>query len=160
LPDGWTDFWRGCRSDVARRHARPGASEALVAEIEAFLAGVGELDASGRALLHTELLGEHVLVEQRSGRHELSALIDFADGRVGPPDYEVAAPVEFLFRGERGLLGAFLEAAGMPSDDAGAERRLAWALCHRFGSLARMERAVEPVRPASLSELARLLYAG
>jgi len=63
-------------------------------------------------LLHTELLDEHVLVEERGGRYELSGLIDFADGRVGPAEYDFPAPVEFLFRGQPGLLGFFLRAYG------------------------------------------------
>ena len=102
-----------------------------------------------------------MLVAERGGRVVPCALIDFADGRLGPPEYEFAAPVEFVLRGEPGLLRALLTAYG---DDPAAlgparsERMLAWALCHRFGSLARMLRAVAPARPRSLAELARTLY--
>lgn len=158
LPDEWDAFWRGCRGGVRERHARGAVPEPLLEQIEPFLASVGELDARGRRLLHTELLDEHVLAAPRSGQVELCALIDFADGCVGPPAYETAAPVEFLFKGERGLLGAYLEALGQAGETC-AEERLAWALCHRFGSLARMLEAVRPAQPATLSELSMLLYA-
>lgn len=160
-PDGWEEFWRACRTNVAQRPAHSSAAPELVAQIEPFLDAVGELDSAQRVLLHTELLGEHVLVEERHGRYELSSLIDFADARIGPPDYEFAAPVEFLFRGEHGLLRTFLLAYGLPASELTpnrSERMLAWALSHRFGRLPRMLQAIEPARPASLRELAQLLF--
>lgn len=157
--DDWDRFWRTCRTDVGRRLERPGVPVELAREVDPFLASVGELETGGRVFLHTELLDQHVLVEQRDGRFELCALIDFADSRIGPAEYDFPAPVEFIFRGERGLLAAFLEAHGSPADEALAERRLAWALSHRFGNLERLLRAVAPRRPGSLPELARMLFA-
>jgi hygromycin-B 7''-O-kinase len=159
--DGWEAFFAECRRDVRARHARGDVPAPLLDQIDLFLAEVGPLDGDRRAVLHTELLDEHVLVEERSGRVELAALLDFADGRVGPPEYEHAAPVEFVFRGEPGLLRAYLLAYGeAPAalSPTRSGRMLAWALSHRFGSLARMLRAVAPREPATLGELSEDLY--
>ena len=120
-----------------------------------------DLATEPRVPLHTELLDQHVLVSERGGRPVPSALIDFADARLGPAEYEFAAPVEFVFRGEPGLLAAYLRAYGERGSALGparSERMLAWALCHRHGSLARMLAAVAPAAPRSLPELAARLY--
>ena len=133
----------------------------LAAEVEPFLAAAGELDDGSRVLLHTELYAEHVLVLERGGRWTPSACIDFADGRVGPREYEFAASVELIFHGERGLLRSYLLAYGLDAralSPAYSRRLLAWALAHRFGRLERMLRGVEPARPRSLDELAELLF--
>lgn len=159
--DAFTTFWETCRNDVAARHAKPGVPPALLAAMPAFL-DRHDLATTPRVLLHTELLDQHVLVDDREGRPTLSALIDFADARIGPAEYEFAAPVEFIFRGGPGLLRAYLHAYGVPDQDLGparSERMLAWALSHRYGSLERMLSAVAPFEPESLTDLALRLYA-
>jgi hygromycin-B 7''-O-kinase len=159
-PDHWAEFWRRCRTGVAARHRRPGVPEELLAEIEPFLAEVGELPATGRVFLHTEVLGEHLLVAPVGGRLELCSWIDFADACLGPVEYDCLAPVEFLFRGEAGLLRRFLLALGRDQRELheGYSRQLlAWSLCHRFGSLARQLRAA-PQAPRSLVDLTTTLW--
>lgn len=157
----WPEFWARCTTDVAARHAARGASAELVAEVEPFLAEVGPLAPSGHGLLHTELLGDHVLVTERGGRVELAGLIDFADSRVGAHEYEFAAPPEFLFRGEPGLLRAFLVGHGADPArlDAQRSRELcAWSLCHQFANLPRALAAAPGPAPRSLAELAVRLF--
>lgn len=154
----WPRFWNTCRADVGARHGRRGAPAALVAQVEPFLSRLGPLEQEPRVLLHTELLDQHVFLDERAAP---CGLIDFADSRLGPATYDFPAPVEFIFRGEPGLLRAFLLGYGLREGELGAslaERLLAWALCHRFGSLARMLKAVDPWRPASLEQLAQRLY--
>ena len=159
-PESWRAFFAECRE---RARTRDREVPALGAEVEPFLEQVGELGDERHVLLHTELLDQHVFVAERRGRWELSALIDFADARVGPPEYDVPALVEFLFRGEPGLLRSFLVAYGTPEselDDERSERLLAWGLTHRYGSLARMLECTRGsgMRIDGLRDLARSLY--
>jgi hygromycin-B 7''-O-kinase len=112
--------------------------------------------------LHTELIDQHVYVSERAGKFELSGLLDFADARSGPAEYELAAPVAFVFRGERGLLRAFLLAYGIPERQLTphyAQTLLAWNLCHRFANLARELALLHPPLPETFEELAERLYA-
>lgn len=153
--DDWPAFWARCRADVARRHDEPDVPPELVRGIEPFLSRQGELDGEGRCFLHTEYLDQHVLLD---GRARPTAVIDFADTQVGPAPYDFAAPVEFIFKGERGLLRAFLDGYGADAERYAPDELLAWALCHRFGRLRRMLEAVAPAVPRDLPELARLLY--
>ena len=105
-----------------------------------------------------------LFVEERDGAWQLSGLIDFADGRVGPAEYDFPAVVEFVLRGERGLLPAFLLGYGGYGDCdrrdpvRSAERLLAWGLCHRYGRLRRMLSAVSG-EARDLGQLAERLYA-
>lgn len=161
FPTGWSEFWQSCQQEALARHVEHGGPPALLAAIEPFLRKVGSLDASRLVPAHTELLDQHVYVESVAGRWRLSGLIDFADARLAPFEYEVCSPAEFIFKGERGLLREFLLAYGKTPEALTpryAEQLLAWNLNARFPTLARLLAVVEPFRPASLEELAATLY--
>ena len=158
---GWSTLWRTISRDVATRHAAFGGPAALVAAIDPFLAKVGELVDESLVPLHTELIDQHVYVEERRGRVELCGLIDFADARLGPAHYEFSAPVEFIFKGEPGLLREFLLAYGIPESrltPSYSEMLLAWALYQRFSNLKRLLAVLGPREPSSLEELAVALF--
>lgn len=156
----WPPFLDGLRAGAeARLRGRhePGP-EPLLAQITPFLA---DTSLSERPLvwLHTELLDQHLLLRSVAGRWRLAALIDFADARVGHPLYELPALAEFVLRGEAGLLGPLLDAAGLgPWSPALSRELCAWSLLHRFGSVARMARAVGEPAPRGLEELGARLY--
>jgi len=157
----WPEFWARCTSEVGARHAKRGGPPELAEQIDAFLEGLGPLVPRGFGFLHTELLDQHVLAREVGGAIRLCGLIDFADSRVGPVDYEFPAPVDFIFKGEPGALRAyFLEYGEDPAElDGARELELcAWSLCHRFGSLPRMVAALGGEAPRSIEELARRLF--
>lgn len=158
-PRPWAPFWAETLARRARHLARPGTPAHLLAEVPGFVERAGPLAQSPLVLTHTELLHEHVLVSDDEGPR-IAALLDFADGRVAPAAYEFAAPVEFVFRGAPGALDAFLDGYGDrgPRDAARSRTMLAWALCHRYGSLRRMLAKLGGPEPAELDELARRLY--
>jgi hygromycin-B 7''-O-kinase len=161
FPADWRAFWASCRRDVAKRHALLGGPPALLDCIDAFVERLPNVAEHALVPLHTELLDQHLYVEERAGRLELCGLIDFADARLGPALYEHSAIVEFLFKGERGLFRAFSQSYGVPAarlTPEHAQTMLAWHLCHRFGSLARLLSAIAPAEPASLEELAQIVY--
>jgi hygromycin-B 7''-O-kinase len=161
FPTGWPEFWADLTRNVGARHATRGGPPELLARVDEYLAHVGELGAAKLVPLHTELTDQHLYVEERQGELELVGLLDFADARVGAPHYEFAALVEFVFRGERGLLREFLLAYGIGAERLTSEFSrvlLAWSLCHRFAHLGRMLSLVEPHEPETLEELAELLF--
>ena len=161
FPAGWDSFWKTVSSDVGARHQMQGGSSPLLASIDAFLDEVGPLDSTVKVPLHTELYDQHIYVRRSGDRVELSGLIDFADARVGAPEYEFGAFVDFIFKGEPGLFREFLLAYGIRETEltpAYSEVLLAWSLCHRFAKLSRTLAAVGPPAPSSLEELAARLY--
>ncbi len=169
----WGPFWRRCQAQAPAALDR-GLRHPLADRVEAFLAEVGPLAEGPPALLHTELLDQHLLVERRPApgapgtrdddsrtAWRLSALIDFADARVGAAPYDLPALAEFLFRDQPQHWDPFF--AGY----AWAERQgsrptplacLAWGLQHQFTSLTRAVEAAGDPEPNSLEELAQRLY--
>lgn len=158
----WPHFWAKCCEGVAARHEARGAPAKWVRQIDGFLDAVGTLEPQAFGFLHTELLDAHILARREEHGVQLCGLIDFADSCVGPVDYEFAAPIEFLFKGEPGALRAFLLGYGESESALDLERSkrlLAWALCHRFGSLPRILAACGPDAPDTLEGIAGSLYA-
>lgn len=156
----WAAFVQQQRAGCVARHRRLGLDESWLAQIEPFLDRVvPELVIDrGHALLHTEIMREHVFVDDTAGWFELSGLLDFEPSRVGPPEYELASVGVFLTEGDAGLWSAFVDGLGLSGggrDPALARRCMAWALLHRYAHLRRwLERL--PARSArrSLDDLA------
>jgi len=158
----WASFRRGLRADLGGRYRSRGLDPAWVAQLEPFVRAVEPFPACGLVLLHTELLGEHVLLREGARGWDVAGLIDLADGRAGSAEYDFVAPVEFVFRGQPGCLRAFLQGYGYPAEALGLHtqrRLLAWGLLHRYGSVRRMLDAAGEPRPTSLEQLARRVYA-
>ena len=137
-PD-WVAFERGQRAACATTQRTRGLDERWAAQVDSFLAATPTGDAR-RALLHTEVMPEHLLVERRGAGWALTGLLDFEPSIVGAPEYEFASIGAFLTGGEGATLRAMLLAYGLSPrdlDPALARRLLAWTLLHRYSNLAR-----------------------
>ncbi|MEZ4436336.1 MAG: aminoglycoside 3'-phosphotransferase/choline kinase family protein [bacterium] len=151
----WGAWLAARKASVVERFAA--AVPAGWAPVEDFVGGVEARDAA-LGWLHTELLGEHVLV---GGDGRVAGMIDFADARVGHPDYDWPGAVEFVFKGEPGCLRALLEGYGLSGGVLAAldPRRLAvWSLWHRYGHLKRAIDAAGAPVPAGWGEWVERLY--
>jgi hygromycin-B 7''-O-kinase len=162
FPDdgSWVAFLEERRRRVEAHHRSLGAPGTWVERVGEFVQSV-PLGESEPVFLHTELLDEHVLVEERGGRWEIAGLLDFADSRAGDPHYEFAAPIEFIFRGEPGCLPSFLRGYGWGEGELtpeAARRLAAWGLLHQFGSLPRVLEIAGKPEPRSFEELAERVY--
>ena len=164
-PRTWAAFWADCEQRAPERDLHdprlPEGAEHLAREVPGFLESVGPLEGAPHVALHTELIDQHLFADLRDGRVELSGVLDFADGRVGPAEYDFPAMGDFVFRGESGLLRECLQAYGYRANELTPEltrRLLAWGLTHRFGLLRRMLLALGPRRPRDLNDLAELLF--
>lgn len=149
----WATFLPAQVAQAADHHARLGAPPALVAQIPDLLARVAPGLLGPEVLLHTELLGTHILLDDAGCP---CGLLDFADSRTGHPAYDLGALVDFLFRGQPGLLAAFFQGYGdgplSPfADDA--DLLLGAYLVHRFSSLPRLLGGLAAV-PGTLADLA------
>ena len=113
------------------RHGARGAPPALLAGLERFV-GDADLQEGRTGWLHTELMLEHLLVEQTDGGWRLSGLFDFEPSWVGPVDYEFSSVGLFVGRGDPAILGAVMREAGV---DASPQRLFAMAMVHRYANL-------------------------
>ncbi len=168
FPLTWEDYRsflqaqrRACRNNHLAWGSLP---ERLVDQLDGFLRPVEDLLEPGVAphLIHADLTGDHLLGRLRDGRWETLGLIDFGDARVGSLFYELVALHLDLFRGDKRLLRAFLEAYRPPAallQDFPA-RAMTAALLHQFNVWTPVMAALERQRReiASLEEFASILW--
>jgi hygromycin-B 7''-O-kinase len=140
LPDVWGPFLDGQIAGCPARHAKLGLPERLLEQIPAFLdTQAPALRRPGpRALLHTEVMPDHLLAEQGPSGWALTGLYDFEPAMIGEPEYEFAAVGLFFSMGDAGLLTSFLEGYGYPAGEERLrlpERIMAHTLLHRYSNL-------------------------
>lgn len=123
------------RRTCVERQARHGLDARWLEQIPAYLASV-ELDDARPALLHTEIMREHILVSERDGTWHISGLIDFEPAMIGHPEYELASVGLFVSEGDAGILGAVLRGLGAHAlSPALSQRCMVYALLHRYSKL-------------------------
>jgi hygromycin-B 7''-O-kinase len=135
----------------------------LLAQVADFLLPFTELIDESRppCFLHGDLTRDHLLGELREGRWHTSGWIDFGDARAGSPDYEWVALHLDLFDGDRALLGAFLNAYGLPrAQRAGfARRALVYTLLFPFNVIGwHLHERPELREVGTLEELAEQMW--
>lgn len=133
----WTGFVHDQRAGVAARQRRLGLGEPWSAALDPWLSGV-DLGAPPEVPIHTEVMREHVFVEEVDGRWALSGLLDFEPSTLGAAEYEFASVGLFWSCGDPALLRAVLLGYGTDAAQLGPafERRvLAWALLHRYSNV-------------------------
>ncbi len=168
FPPTWNaylSFLRAQRLACAANHRLWGSlPERLVEQIDGFLLPVEELVDLWAAphLIHADLTGDHLLGRLEGGRWTTLGLIDFGDAMTGSLFYELVALHLDLFRGDKRLLRAFLDAYGLDKSlyRDFAARAMSATLLHRFDVLVLVFQDPGPqVREiSSLEELASLLW--
>jgi hygromycin-B 7''-O-kinase len=162
LPRDWAGFVRAQRERCLERHRVHGADETWLAAIPGFLERTLEPSRDPRrVLLHADLCGDNLLVREEGGRARLGAVLDFADARVGDPEYEFAGPGLFLASPDGSLQRACLRAYGYAEEglDEGLALRLtAWLLLHRYVHLPDVLASAGSPAPRDPAALARRLW--
>jgi hygromycin-B 7''-O-kinase len=143
LPDGmrpsWGAFVAAQRETCVARMKAGGLGEPWLEQLPSFLASVDLRPPAEGVLLHTEIMRDHTLVEQRAEGWRLSGILDFEPAMIGDPDYELASVAVFLTGGDFEAFRAFLRGYGFPASEQTpdlARRVLAYLLLHRYGNLA------------------------
>ncbi len=162
LPRDWEGFVRERRERCVERHRAHGAGDAWLAALPGFLAGaLGPTPGARRVLLHADLCDDNLLVRRDSGRARLGAVLDFADARIGDPEYEFAGPSLFLASPDGTLQCALLRAYGFADsalDEVLARRLAAWLLLHRYVHLPDVLASLGTPEPRDPVALARRLW--
>lgn len=130
----------------------------LIEQIDAYLLPPDELIdfSSPPHLIHADLTADHLLGLWTGRRWSTTGLIDWGDAMVGNLLYELVALQLDLFRGDREMLGAFLETY-QPAQffqDGFVRKAMCMTLLHRFNVLA--GRDLEEVK--TLEDLGEMLW--
>jgi hygromycin-B 7''-O-kinase len=160
----WGEFVRQQIEGCVERQRSRGVEEEWLKQIPEFLKGMEvELIRPFRpVLLHTELMGDHILVRQTEDGWEVSGLIDFEPSTVGAAEYEFASAGLFISSGNPQLLRTLLISYGYDESEltAGLQCRLmAYALLHRYSNLRWYLDILPTPDAATLDDLARAWWA-
>ncbi|MBP9202409.1 MAG: phosphotransferase [Kofleriaceae bacterium] len=151
-PD-WPAFLAAQRAGCVDRQRGRGLAPAWLDQVSAFLAAAPLAAPAAPALLHTELMREHLLVAvDAAGRPRLTGLIDFEPAMVGAPSYDLASVAVFVTAGEPRLVRRFVAGYGHAP---AAREVMAYLLLHRYSSLPwYLERVPPPPGVTTLEQLA------
>jgi hygromycin-B 7''-O-kinase len=146
-------------------HAGPPMPPHLVDQIDRFLLPAELLveDSAAPHLIHADLTADHILGLLQNGQWHSAALIDFGDAMTGSLYYELVALHLDLFRCDKRLLRAYLDAYGL--DEASRRQLPAKAmtltLLHRFNTYCMegvFRRDPQTLKLATLEEMADRIW--
>jgi hygromycin-B 7''-O-kinase len=135
LPPRWDTFIAEQAASATQRQSKRGLDAYWLSRIDGFLARWMPPPAPRHALLHTEVMREHLLVDA-DGR--ASGLFDFEPAMVGAPQYEFASVGLFFACGDARALRRTLLAYGHAPHELDAAlqcRLMAYTLLHRYSHL-------------------------
>ena len=131
----WEAFMAQQRANCTQRLRARGLAETWLEQVDDFLDQT-PLETERRALLHTEVMRDHVQLVEAQGSWSVGGLLDFEPAMVGEPEYDLASVGVFLCGSDREWFDAFARGYGARRSPALARRILAWLLLHRYGDLA------------------------
>jgi hygromycin-B 7''-O-kinase len=135
LPPRWDAFVAEQVATAVERQSKRGLDAYWVEQIDEFLVRWHPPPAPRHALLHTEIMREHLMVDA-GGR--ATGLFDFEPAMLGAPEYEFASVGIFFACGDARVLGRTLLAYGYAPhqlDEALQCRLMAYTLLHRYSHL-------------------------
>lgn len=157
----WPRFIAAQRATARERQVAKGLVKPWLDRVEAFLADHLPPDGGRRAVLHTEIMREHLLAERDAGGWRISGLVDFEPAMIGAPEYDLSSIGIFVACAEPGMLRVLLDAYGVELDDALRLRIMAYSLLHRYSNLRwYIERLAVPESIADLEALALHWFRG
>ncbi|QEV22227.1 aminoglycoside phosphotransferase family protein [Streptomyces alboniger] len=161
-PADWDVFLAGQRAGAVDRQRTCGLPESWLEQIPAFLdsvtlpadAATGAAAGSRRALLHTEFMRQHLIVDPADD-WRLTGLFDFEPAMIGDPAYDFVGVGLFVTRAEPGLLPRFMKAYGTTYDP---RQLLAYTLLHVYSNLPWYLRELPSPPEPSLDALAEAWF--
>ncbi|MFI6879081.1 phosphotransferase family protein [Streptomyces sp. NPDC050400] len=153
-PRDWAEFVAGQRAGAVRRQRERGLPPEWSGRIDAFLAAAAPPGRSERALLHTEFMRQHLLVDGAADAPRLSGLLDFEPAMIGDPDYDFVGVGLFVTRADPRLMTRFAKTYGRTVDPRTA---MAYTLLHVYSNLLWYLRELPP--PSGAGDFASLAEA-
>ena len=138
LTPRWEDFLPAQLASAVERQRAHGLDAYWLERLPEFLHAWMPPPDARRSLLHTELMREHLMLEEGRDGWQWSGLFDFEPAMVGAPEYELASLGIFVACGDGRFLRRALLAYGYHADALGPPlqcRLMAYTLLHRYSNL-------------------------
>lgn len=162
LQPAWGPFIEAQRDTALERQRTRGLDPFWLDQVPAFLHTWMPPIEPASALLHTELMREHLLVAHDAAGWRLTGLFDFEPAMLGAAEYDFASLGLFVACGDGRFLRRVLLAYGLaPSalDRAWQCRCMVWALLHRYSNLPWYLERLPPAGATTLEQLAARWWA-
>ena len=160
--DAYARFFHDQRAKCLANHRQwqslPGQ---LIDQLDEYLLPVETLvdPLVPHGLIHADITRDHILGRLEAGRWVTLGLIDFGDARVGNVFYDLAALHIDLFRCDKRLLRAYLEAYGLEDRRQFNRKAMSAALLHEFNIFSLLGETYSHYRQiATLNSLADILW--
>ncbi|QIB46096.1 phosphotransferase family protein [Streptomyces aureoverticillatus] len=153
-PGDWREFTDRQRAGAVARQRERGLAEGWLEQIPDFLDAVPLPAMAQPALLHTEFMRQHLLVDPGDG-HRLTGLFDFEPAMIGDPAYDFVGVGLFVTRAEPKLLARFMAAYGRAFEP---RLLLAYTLLHVYSNLPWYLRELPAPPEATLDALAEAWF--
>ena len=154
----FTDQRAKCLANHRQWQSLPGH---LIDQLEDYLLPVEILvdPLVPHGLIHADITRDHILGRLEAGRWVTLGLIDFGDARVGNVFYDLSALHIDLFRCDKCLLRAYLDAYGLEDRQQFAHKAMSAALLHEFNIFSLMGNMKPQFYTAStLADLAEVIW--
>ncbi len=135
--ESWPDTALKLRENLLKKHSKFNAEQAWIDQIEPFFEDF-DLDACMKLPtynVHADIHGLNVLISDKSGRWEISCVLDFADTLKAPIIYDLIDPVLFIAQGDPALCKILYDTLLGTNHGLNAKTMMQWALLHRFCNL-------------------------
>jgi hygromycin-B 7''-O-kinase len=157
----WGTFLEERAHRVVADQRKRGAPEEWLERIPDYVAARLPLLEARKVFLHADLHCDHVFLEETPEGWSVSGVIDFADARLGGPEYEFAAPGVWIVRDHPRPRRQMLLSYGYAEadlDDTLVARLGVNMVLHEFFSLRRLLDLYAADPPASLEELEQRVF--
>jgi hygromycin-B 7''-O-kinase len=145
----WPEFLHGQRERCEARQRRTGLPPHLLDQLGAFLQG--PVPEGPDVMLTGEFTPFNLLAEGA----QLSGMIDFGDGLVGPREYDWLGPLCFFVEGQAARAEAFFAGYGLPVPRDRRDALLRLLLLHRYSHLPAQMQMPDWQRAKDFTALAR-----
>ncbi|MDQ1043318.1 phosphotransferase family protein [Streptomyces sp. V4I2] len=152
-PGDWGAFLDRRRAAAVEQQRRHGLPAAWLEQIPGFLASVALPRAPRPALLHTEVMAQHFLVDPDGRR--LTGLFDFEPAMIGDRAYDFVGVGLFVTRGDPRLLARLTASYGHAFEPADL---LAYTLLHVYSNLPWYLRELPARADGTLTSLAEAWF--
>ncbi len=126
--DGWCSDWSKYIDDqlstFVSRQIEHGVNSKIIDQLPAYIRdSIALLPKKDMCFLHGDIHLGNLCFNQQGGVPKVSGLFDFADSRVGCPEYDMLAVGLLIIQGERELQRKFFSAYGYAESELDAEMR-------------------------------------
>jgi hygromycin-B 7''-O-kinase len=136
----WLPFIEDQKENLVKNHTNFGVNMEVINEINEWVnTHKPDLsDSEDIVPLHTELMLEHIFVNQTGDKWTITGLIDFEPAMLGHREYDFAAVGIFICPGDPHLFRQFMLGYGYKTKDLApsfSRRIMSWLLLHRYCNL-------------------------